>query len=32
MVEGEAEGTDEATFCEAVLMGLESVSTMWCWK
>ena len=26
MVEGEAEGIDEATFCEAVLVGLKSVS------
>ena len=31
MVEGEAEGIDEATFCEAVLMGLESVSVVRCW-
>lgn len=26
MIEGETEGVDEATFCEAVLVGLESVS------
>ena len=25
MVEGEAEGIDEATFCEAVMMGMSSV-------
>ena len=30
MVEGEAEGIDEATFCEAVAMGLESVSKITC--
>ena len=31
MVEGEAEDIDEGTFCEAVIMGLESVCTvMWC--
>lgn len=28
MVEGEAEDIDEATFCEAVSMGLQSVSGM----
>ena len=28
MVEGEAEGIDEATFCEAVIMGMSSVSIM----
>ena len=28
MVEGEAVGVDEATFCEAVTVGLESVSNM----
>ena len=25
MVEGEAEGIDETTFCEAVMMGMSSV-------
>lgn len=28
MVEGEAVGVDEATFCEAVTAGLESVRTI----
>ena len=28
MVEGEAEDVDEATFCEAVAIGLESVSAI----
>ena len=28
MVEGEAVGVDEATFCEAVTLGLESVSSV----
>ena len=30
MVEGEAEGIDETTFCEAVMMGMSSVSVMMC--
>ena len=29
MVEGEGEQVDETTFCEAVILGLESVSNLW---